>query len=197
MEKFYVIDIRTLPDPKADAFSMKHLPKGRQEKCLKFVHKEDRQRSLGAGNIINQILADFNCKSVITEKTNGKPEADGIFFNISHSGDYVIGVASDTPVGCDIEKMVKAPLEIADKFFYNNEKEYVLQHINRDFAFWQMWTLKESYMKMTGEGMSLPLDKFSIDVNLDISVYRDNIKQNCTFKHFVYNDHSISVCKKK
>ncbi len=197
MEKFYVTDIHTLTDPKADAFAMNHLPKCRQEKCLKFLNKEDRQRSLGAGNIINQILVDFNCKNAVTEGINGKPEADGIFFNISHSGDYVIGVASDTPIGCDIEKMEKAPIEIADKFFCNNEKEYILRHSNIDFAFWKMWTLKESYMKMTGEGMSLPLNKFFVEADFDISVYRNNIKQNCIFRHFVYDDHSISVCKKK
>ncbi len=194
MEKLYTVDIRTLPDPKAEPSAMQQLPKGRQEKCLKFLHREDRQRSLGAGNIINQILTDFNCKNAVTEGICGKPEADGIFFNISHSGEYVIGVASHTPIGCDIEKMVKAPIEIADRFFYNAEKDYISAHQNMDFAFWQLWTLKESYMKMTGEGMSLPLDSFRIDVGRDISVYRDNIKQNCTFRHFIYDGHSISVC---
>ncbi len=195
MEKFYTIDIRTLPDPKAEPAVMRHLPKDRQEKCLRFVHKEDRQRSLGAGNIINQILTDFNCKHAITEGRCGKPETDGIFFNISHSGDYVIGVASDTPIGCDIEKMRKAPIGIADRFFCNGEKDYILGHKDRDFAFWQLWTLKESYMKMTGEGMSLPLDRFCIDVGNNISIYRDNIKQNCICKHFIYDGHSISVCR--
>ncbi len=197
MEKLYTIDIRTLPDPKAEPLAMQHLPKVRQEKCLKFFHKEDRQRSLGAGNIINQILTDFNCNGAVTNGICGKPEADGIFFNISHSGEYVIGVASDTPIGCDIEKMVKAPIKIADRFFYHDEKKYILGHKDRDFAFWQLWTLKESYMKMTGEGMSLPLDKFCIEVNDDISVYRNNIKQNCIFKHYIYYGHSISVCKMK
>ncbi len=168
MEKFYAVDIRTLPDPKAEPSAIKHLPAGRQKKCLEYVYEEDRKRSLGAGNIINQILADYGCKNYITKGRWGKPETEGVFFNISHSCEYVTGIASYTPVGCDIEKAVKAPLEIADRFFCHTERKYIFSHNDKDFAFWQMWTLKESYMKMTGEGMSLPLDKFCIEADRDI-----------------------------
>ncbi len=108
----------------------------------------------------------------------------------------MIGVASDMPVGCDIEKMEKAPLEIADRFFYGSEKAYILNHRDKDFAFWQMWTLKESYMKMTGEGMSLSLDKFCVTVGKDLCMYRDNRKQNCVLKHRIHDGHSIAICQK-
>ncbi len=80
------MDIRTLPDPKAEPSAMEHLPCFRQEKCLRFIHKEDRQRSLGAGTIIKQILDDFDCKKTVAEGRGGKPETDGIFFYISHGG---------------------------------------------------------------------------------------------------------------
>ncbi len=196
MEKFYITDIRTLPDPKETPSAMEGLPLKRQEKCLRFIKAEDRKRSLAAGDIINTILKDFGCHSSITEGKNGKPEAEGIFFNVSHSGDYVIGVAADTPIGCDIEKMGIAPLKIADRFFYNSEKEYIMSHTDKDFAFWQMWTLKESYMKMTGEGMQLRLDKFRIATGDKIIVFREGELQSCTFEHFIRDGHSISICKR-
>ncbi len=175
---------------------MQGLPLARQEKCLSYINEADRKRSMGAGLIIENILTDFNCIGSLGEGLNQKPVADGVFFNVSHSGDYVIGVASDTPVGCDIEKMEAAPLEIADKFFFNSEKDYILTHSDKDYAFWQMWTLKESYMKMTGEGMQLKLDSFCVVIDDDIKVYRDGVGQDCTFNHFTHDGHLISVCKK-
>ncbi len=197
MEKFYIRDIRTLSDPKEKPSVMEGLPFLRQEKSLRYLQAEDRKRSLAAGMIIEDILRDFGCSGTLKEGLNGKPEIDGIYFNVSHSGEYVIGVVSDTPVGCDIEKMGKAPLEIADRYFYDSEKDYIMNHKDKDYAFWQMWTLKESYMKMTGEGMQLKLDRFRIVAGDDISVYREDIKQDCIFRHFTRDGYSISICKKE
>ncbi len=88
--------------------------------------------------------------------------ADHFHFNISHAGDYVVGVVSDGEVGCDIERNVNAPLEIAEHYFYSAEREYIEAASDPGKAFFTLWTLKESYMKMTGRGMSLPLDSFEI-----------------------------------
>ena len=87
---------------------------------------------------------------------------DGLFFNVSHAGDYVVGVLSDCEVGCDIEKNANAPLEVAEHYFYHSELAYIKAAKNKDKAFFTLWTLKESYMKMTGRGMSLPLDSFEV-----------------------------------
>ena len=69
-----------------------------------------------------------------------------------------MGVLSDCEVGCDIEKNANAPLEVAEHYFYHSELAYIKAAKNKDKAFFTLWTLKESYMKMTGRGMSLPLD---------------------------------------
>ena len=83
---------------------------------------------------------------------NGKPVADHLHFNISHAGDYVVGVVSDDEVGCDIERNVNAPLEIAEHYFHSTEREYIEAASDPGKAFFTLWTLKESYMKMTGRG---------------------------------------------
>ena len=80
----------------------------------------------------------------------------------SHAGEYVVGVVSDGEVGCDIERNVNAPLEIAEHYFHSTEREYIEAASDPGKAFFTLWTLKESYMKMTGRGMSLPLDSFEI-----------------------------------
>ena len=73
-----------------------------------------------------------------------------------------MGVLSDCEVGCDIEKNANAPLEVAEHYFYHSELAYIKAAKNKDKAFFTLWTLKESYMKMTGRGMSLPLDSFEV-----------------------------------
>lgn len=73
-----------------------------------------------------------------------------------------MGVLSDCEVGCDIEKNANAPLEVAEHYFYHSELAYIKAAEDKDKAFFTLWTLKESYMKMTGRGMSLPLDSFEV-----------------------------------
>ena len=50
----------------------------------------------------------------------GKPfvaEREDVFFNISHSGVYVVCAVSDGEIGVDIEKRSKARMEVAGRFF--------------------------------------------------------------------------------
>ena len=78
----------------------------------------DRKRSLAAGLIIQKILNENGLsEDSLKYSEDGKPLADNLFFNISHAGDYVVGVSSDREVGCDIEKIVDAPLGVSDRFF--------------------------------------------------------------------------------
>lgn len=197
MEKFYIINISTLPDPKYEPDSLVGLSQERQEKCLRYSEADDRKRSLGAGRLINQILNEHDCAGSLRYVEAGKPEAEGIYFSVSHSGDYVIAVSSDTPVGCDIEKMGRAPLKVAERFFAKEERDYIMSHTDRDFAFWQLWTLKESYIKMTGDGLRVPLGSFKLNTNEKLTLYREGIEQNVELKHFIHDGYSIAVCKQK
>ncbi len=195
MEHFYLLDIRLLPDPAQDPASLEGLSEQRRNKCLWYLFPDDRKRALGAGRIIQRILQDTGCSAAsITVGKNGKPEVDGCYFNVSHSGHYVIGVTSDAPIGCDIEEMSTPLLETAEHYFYRSERDYISMHEDKALAFWQLWTLKESYMKMTGEGMTLPLDQFEVVINDPIELYRNHMRQDCTLRHMVYDRHSIAIC---
>lgn len=194
MERFYILDISELPDPEFNPESLEELDEVRKEKCLLFTKAEDRKRCLGSGKIINRILKDFNISSPIKISPKGKPYTEGIYFNVSHSGRYVIGAASLSPIGCDIEKMTTPPLKVSKRCFTDVEREYILKSNNSSLSFWQLWTLKESYIKMTGEGLSLPLSAFEIVMGEKITVLRDKKEQDCTFKNLIYDGYCISVC---
>ncbi len=88
---------------------------------------------------------------------HGKPyfaDPDLPFFNLSHSGDYVVLALSNTECGIDLQKMEEGRdlVSLAERFFTPAEAEMVRQEGDR--AFYRLWTRKESYGKCTGEGIA-------------------------------------------
>ena len=92
---------------------------------------------------------------------HGKPrlKKDGVFFNLSHAGAYVAGVLSDVPVGVDVEQQ--------NRFLQETHNRKLAKRIltEAEWNWWKdagddpqellrFWTRKESYVKMTGEGMT-------------------------------------------
>lgn len=90
-----------------------------------------------------------------------------LHFNISHSGDYVVCAVSSHSIGIDIEEISNIDINIAQKFFSKDEWEYLLNldPPNRKSAFFELWTIKESYIKFIGKGMYMPLNSFSVNLN--------------------------------
>lgn len=110
-------------DPLYDQKLLEQVGTERRKKVLRYHMPEDRKRSLGAGLIIKKILTENGLsENDLKYSENEKPVADALFFNVSHAGDYVVGVVSDCEVGCDIEKKVNAPLEVAERFFISEKQ---------------------------------------------------------------------------
>ena len=87
----------------------------------------------------------------------GKPyvsNRDGVFFSVSHTGKYVLCAVSDTEVGADLEEIAEAQtvMPIADRFFTPLERDAISLSPSPAEAFCRLWTLRESYVKMTGKG---------------------------------------------
>lgn len=105
-----------------------------------------------------------------------------------------MGVLSDCEVGCDIERVVPAPFEIAEHYFCPAELEYIKSAKEKDKAFFTLWTLKESYMKMTGQGMSLSLDSFEIIQTTNGFTLGNLSPKHCVFKTVEFEDYVFSIC---
>ena len=86
---------------------------------------------------------------VITKNKYGKPYIENnLFFNISHSNNYVVLVTSNKEIGIDIEKIRKQELKKAKFFATKEEYEYITNSNNQIDSFWTIYTLKEAYFKM-------------------------------------------------
>lgn len=99
----------------------------------------------------------------------GKPfftDYPNIHFNLSHSAGQIVCAISDLPVGIDIQQEIPRKLTIANRFFHAREVEFLstLDTRARQTAFYQLWVLKEAYLKAIGEGLHKPLSDFCISL---------------------------------
>jgi len=106
---------------------------------------------------------------------HGKPllrGRDDIHFNISHSGNFIACTLSPSPIGIDVQTITSANLNIAKRFFTENEYGYILEE-DSAARFCRVWTMKESYVKYLGSGISAtPLRSFDV-LKLPADMFRE------------------------
>jgi len=94
----------------------------------------------------------------------------GLCFNLSHKPRFVtclVGVGRDLGVDVEDASYGRAHLlDIASRFFSPSESEGLraLSAGDRMQRFYELWTLKEAYIKARGMGLSLGLARFSFSV---------------------------------
>ncbi len=140
-------------------------------------------------------------KRVIVYNEFGKPFMNhmyGFSYNLSHSGKWVAIAYGSTEVGIDIEEIQTGKEDIADKLFTEEEKSfiYTVTGKERTKRFTQIWTLKESYIKYLGTGLSTRLNSFSVNA-LDGVVTNQNgkIQKKLRLKSYLFDtDYYLSVC---
>ncbi|WP_269468907.1 4'-phosphopantetheinyl transferase family protein [Paenibacillus sp. JZ16] len=151
----------------------KTLSPDRQDYVSKLRRASDYQRSVLGDAMVHRILRDKlgldPMHMEIIRNAYGKPflkEHDNLHFNISHSGHWIVCAVSSTPVGIDVEKMEAIDMDIAKRYFHITEFNALLDcdPSVRLSRFFDLWTLKESYIKAVGKGLHLPLDSFALEL---------------------------------
>ncbi len=171
--KVYIADISPLYDEKIYSYYYEKSIPHRKKKADAIKPQKSKCRSIGAGILLKKALTDVGIPKNLWEFKNteeGRTElADAaelmIDFNLSHSGDRVMCVISDRRVGCDVEE-IKENNKVAKRFFTGTEAELSTDNSR---MFTRIWTLKESFIKTTGEGLSRPLNSFEICFSEDLS----------------------------
>jgi 4'-phosphopantetheinyl transferase len=149
------------------------------DRANRFHFKKDRDLFVRARGLLRTILGRY--LHVEPERLRfdyskfGKPalvDTDGmpLRFNVAHSGDQILfAFALAREIGVDVERVRDdlATDEIATRFFSPHEVT-TLRALPADLrveSFFRCWTLKEAYIKARGEGLSLPLDRFTVSVD--------------------------------
>lgn len=145
-----------------DLCGTEYLSSNRLERIERYRTLSAKAACLVSGLLLRMTLgADYEER--LTTNSHGKPllKDNSCFFNISHSGDYVILAISDCELGADIEKITFHNPKVAERCLTANEKEWLKQH-PCDKSFYQLWTGKEAVMKATGEGFSMDTRNFHL-----------------------------------
>lgn len=162
------------------------LPVERQERIKRYRRQIDKKLSAVSYIILLYALAkDYGIKYPdISIGTYGKPyltDYPDIHFNISHCVKGCICAVSDVPIGVDIQEIRPYSSEITERVCSAEEMKIINNASDKACEFTRIWAMKESYVKMTGEGIYHSLK--CIDTSL-----------SKRFRLYAKNDCFISVC---
>ena len=89
-----------------------------------------------------------------------------------------------------------APEKVAERFFSEAEQRYLSQYSGeeKNKEFYRLWTMKESYMKMTGEGLGMGLDSVEIIFEDPIKVMRSGNVCQCSIKEYEIPGYKLTIC---
>ena len=170
MQVFVINALNELSDDEFKRALSKMDPE-QKDRIIRFHFMEDRKRALVGVLLSKYAIAkvfEISSDEIRVEKNKyGKPHVvgkRGVHFNISHSGDYVVCAVAGSPVGIDVQEIKGGSLDIADRFFSQEEKD-ALSMCEGDAKrklFYEIWSLKEAYIKCIGMGLSKPLDEFGV-----------------------------------
>ncbi len=199
----YYSETYALEDPSVYSALYSRMPECRRRKADRFLFGKDRRLCVGVWALLREALEDLGenpDSAEIGTGKNGKPflRDSRVRFNMSHSEERVACAVSDSDVGCDVEMVKYAGLDIAGRFFHGSEYEDIAAAEgtgDMPALFCRYWTLKESFMKATGLGMSLPLDSFRIDLGDPIRVDQKVDSREYRFKEYDPRDgYRCAVC---
>lgn len=150
----------------------------RRNKVDRLRNADMKEKQIKIGAFLQYILStylnivpecvefEYNPQGKPSVKQSGSTKNEmELYFNMSHSGDYVVLAVGDAPLGIDVERKRSDRLKVAKRCFCKEEYEYIISAINDEEQverFLEYWTLKEAFVKYIGKGLAVPLNSFLI-----------------------------------
>ncbi len=148
-----------------------------QKRADRFYFPHHRERYTVARGTLRLLLGRYLDRPpeslTFSYGSQGKPTLTAVStperleFNVAHSENVaLIGFIWGRPIGVDVEhiRSLKDMKQMAARFF--SEIEYqswlTIPAEQQDEAFFNCWTRKEAYIKVIGEGLSHPLNRFVV-----------------------------------
>jgi len=171
----------------------------------RFKFERDRRRFVVGRGALRSILGSYLGRDPDAIRfaygSHGKPTladvsaAGGVEFNASGSDELAVcAVTVGTRLGVDIELCRPiAEEDFPDQCLTAAERNALraLEPADRPAAFYRLWTLKEAFLKATGEGLSRPMSSVEFDLSPGRAVRLIGGEQNlpdwegCTILEFV------------
>ena len=164
-------------------FLLKNISESQKEKALKYKNEKDQIRSMISSYLANSLSAD---ELLFNEM--GKPYyQNGPYFNISHSGKFVIMAVSNKEIGVDIEENNEQDMSSLIKIFNEAEVKLLKEHAD----FYYLWCAKESLIKCMGSSINKIKEVPSLPLN-GLKTFKGKDYQCQTF---IYEKHIVSITR--
>ncbi|MBE9222237.1 4'-phosphopantetheinyl transferase superfamily protein [Cyanobacterium stanieri LEGE 03274] len=146
-------------------------------------------------------------KIIFNYNQKGKPflkDYSNLYFNLSHTDNWIIYGISNQLIGVDIENISKQVKfkQLAQRFFCPSEYALIdqVKPENEAQLFYTFWTAKEAYLKAIGEGLSGGLDSIELSYNFlseNVEITSAKIREEWQIKNCKINDnYLVSVAVK-
>lgn len=168
----------------------------------KYHRKKDRLRSLAARILTEYGCREYGCRTVdpatgaglICRDKKGKPYLPdaGVYFSLSHAGDYAAAVFDTEPCGIDLQDEIEDPSFLQDYF---TDREWEWCRIDPAARCTRLWTIKESYGKWTGNGLSEPKWEISFRGGVPVLEHTNQMGVRLFFKEYSFiRGYAMTVC---
>lgn len=135
------------------------LPQGRRAHALRYRKADDRMLCAAAYLLLRHAVAEQTGERSFCEDlaytAGGKPYVagrPGLHFSLSHSHGVAVCAAGSEPVGVDVELIAAYDGDLAAYCCNSDELKAIEQSADRGRAFTEIWTRKESAIKLSGAG---------------------------------------------
>lgn len=185
MIRIFHIDSSFLRDERLYERLLRQCSALRREKIAAIRHEEERRNRLAASLLLDLALRPMGLRERDARyafSAAGKPRIADLpefHFSISHSGSSVICAVSERPVGADLQLPRPVSRRLMSRMF--TERELSGSDPIR------LWTLKESYGKLTGEGIAV-LERTELIFGNEIGILRDGVRQQVCFGEMSLNN---------
>ena len=150
--KVYYMNVKSINADDEKWF--KYLSQKRIEKVNRLKKTNKKSQSIGAELLLNYAVNGDIKKTVKWDTENGGKlyltQNKDLYVNLSHSGGYAVCAVHNKDVGIDIQHLRECDMNLAKRFFTVEETEYINCSADKNNAFFEVWTKKESFVKAIG-----------------------------------------------
>ena len=161
-----------------------------RDRAARFRFERDRRRFIACRSALRALIGERLAVDPSTIEfvygPHGRPELAGrhrckIAFNVSHSEEVALcALATEGPLGVDVERVRESPdlNSIMSSYFSTGECAWIHDAVPRARAerFFQLWTVKEAWLKAECLGLAGPLTEIEVvpgsDGNLRLRALR-------------------------
>ncbi|EPR68660.1 4'-phosphopantetheinyl transferase family protein [Cyclobacterium qasimii] len=175
------------------------------QKASNYLREQDRTRFIIGHACAKDLIARYLNIEVaqvsLNIGTNGKPcisPVHKLYFNISHSGDWVLIAFGPEELGVDIEKITGDFITdiLMEQCFHRQEIKVIKESGDSTTDFFKFWTRKEAFLKATSNGMVDELNQFTcMEEAQEFEFPSLSIKEHWDLKSFLMDQiYAVSLC---